>query len=357
MDWVFIEYLINKMSLKDKIGQLLYIDYRKVNEKITSMNSEFEKILSKYKPGGFILFSSNISDYNNTFKFIKDIMDISYIKMFIGVDQEGGRVQRLNSNVGFDSIMPALDITDSDEAYGIGRIIGRGLRGLGINMDMAPVLDVYSNRDNRVIGNRAFGRTKDEVLDKSLAFARGLSDEKIISVGKHFPGHGNTSVDSHIDLPVLDSSREDLDRLELASFKGAINMGIPALMVGHIVVSKIDSYPSSISNMVINGILRDEMKYNGIVMPDSLKMKGLTKYFSFNDIYYNCIMSGNDFVFMPMDIDDAFNTIYRFVNDGKISIERIDDSLRRIFYLKFNSGLLDDEYDCYLNIKKKKKVL
>lgn len=356
MDDLFIDYLISKMSLKEKMGQLLYIDYRKTNEKTTRMTDNFEKLLTEYKPGGFILFNSNISDFINTKRLIEDIQSINGNNMFIGVDQEGGSVQRLNENVGFNKIKPASLVQDKDEAYLLGKEVGKNLVSIGVNMNMAPVMDIWSNPKNIVMMNRTYGSNPYEVSEKALSFVRGLKEEKIIPVVKHFPGHGSTSTNSHIDLPMLYKTKEELYNLELIPFIEAIKEKIPSMMVGHIKLPKIDEYPASTSEVIVDKLLRKELGYNGIVMTDSLKMKALTKYYTDEEISYRCIGAGNDFILMPNDIRVSFNTIYNAVNDGKISIARIDASLRRILSLKLEMGLLDKEYLLYVkerNVLKK----
>lgn len=348
MDDLFIDYLISKMSLKEKIGQLLYIDYRKTNEKIIGMTNDFEKILNEYKPGGFILFNSNISDFNNTKKFIKDIQSINGNNMFIGIDQEGGSVQRLGSNVGFKKIPAASLINDKEEAYLLGKEVGMELFSIGVNMNMAPVMDIWSNPENIVMMNRTYGSDPYEVSEKALSFAKGLKEVKIIPVVKHFPGHGSTNVNSHIDLPMLYKTKEELYNLELIPFIAAIKEKISCIMVGHILLSKLDKYPASTSEVIVDKLLRKELGYNGIVMTDSLKMKALTKYYNDYEISYRCIKAGNDCILMPNDIRISFNAIYNAVNDGKISINRINTSLRRILSLKLEMGLLDKEYLLYI---------
>lgn len=345
----FIEHLIDKMPLKEKIGQLLYIDYRKSNEKTINMTKEFEKVLEEYKPGGFILFTSNISNFTNTKKLIEDIQSISGNNMFIGVDQEGGEVQRLNENVGFSKIKPASLVQDAEEAYNLGKETGQNLISIGVNMNMAPVLDILSNKENRVVKTRTYGSDPITVSKNALSFAKGLKEEKVIPIGKHFPGHGSTFKDSHIDLPILYKTKEELYNLELIPFIETIKEEIPGIMIGHIKLPKIDEYPSSMSEELINKLLREELTYKGIVMTDSLKMKALTKYYTSEEIYYRCIKSGNDFILMPENISLSFNTIYNAVNDGKISMDTINNSLRRILSLKLEIGLLDKEYLSYIN--------
>lgn len=341
----FLLYKFNNMSLSEKIGQMIMIDYRDVTE----MNVELENILTKYNPGGFILFKSNIANFEQTKKLLNDIKNVGEIKSFISVDQEGGRVQRLDSRVGFDSYPPMGEIGKSmDEkiAFDLGVKMGAELKSIGVDMDMAPVLDIFSNPENRVIADRAFGSSSDIVKKMAFAYADGLKKENIIAVGKHFPGHGDTVKDSHIDLPVIDKSLEDLKQLELIPFIEAVKQKLPALMVAHIAVPKVtgDNLPSSLSSVMISDLLKEDMGYNGLIMPDSLKMRALSNYFTNEDIYLRCVQAGNDFLLMPQDINDAFNVIYRKVNEGLISENRIDASVYKILSTKFDYGFFDKEY-------------
>ena len=191
----------------------------------------------------------------------------------------------------------------------------------------------------------------------ALAYADGLLSKKIIPIGKHFPGHGDTTQDSHIDLPVADKDLEELKSLELIPFIEAVRKKLPGLMVAHIAVPKItkDNTPSSLSKIMINDLLRKDMGYDGLIMPDSLKMKALSNYFTNEQIYLRCISAGNDFLLMPQDITEAYNTIYQNVDNGKIPIERIDASVYRILNTKFNYGFFDREYKEYINYMKQKK--
>lgn len=341
----FLLYKLKNMSLSEKIGQMIMIDYRDV----TDMNVELENILSKYNPGGFILFKSNVANYEQTKRLLNDIKSVGDIKAVISVDQEGGRVQRLDERAGFDSYLPMSEIgkTMNEElAFNLGVKMGAELRSIGVDMDMAPVLDIFSNPENKVIADRAFGTSSDVVKKMAFAYADGLRKENIIAVGKHFPGHGDTVKDSHIDLPVIDKSLDELKRLELIPFIEAVRQKLPALVVAHIAVPKVtqDNLPASLSNIMINDLLRDDMGYNGLIMPDSLKMKALSNYFTNEDIYLRCVQAGNDFILMPQNINDAFEVIYRKVNDGVISESRIDMSVYKILSTKFDYGFFDKEY-------------
>lgn len=356
MKFDFLMYKLNNMSLRDKIGQMIMFDYR---DSIL-MNKELESILTTYNPGGFILFRSNIEDYKQTYQLLSDIKNATNTTGFIAVDQEGGRVQRLGARVGFPLYPPMAEVGKSDvkNTFELGKKMGEELNGIGVNMDMAPILDIYSNLENRVIGDRAFGTDADTVIEHAFAYADGLIGTKIIPVGKHFPGHGDTFKDSHAELPVVEKSLEDLKKLELRPFKEAAERNLPGLMAAHIAVPNItgDNTPTSLSSKMINGVLRKDLGYKGIIMSDSLKMKALTKFYTNQEIYLKTIEAGHDILLMPSSVKEAFDVLYREVNEGRISIDRINNSVYKILSLKFDYGLLNEEYKGYLNSKKYIKI-
>lgn len=370
----FLVDMLNNMSLQQKIGQMIMIDYRETTE----MTTDLEEILTKYNPGGFILFRGNVesnidsrdqikANYRKVQEFLKDIKSATKIKGIMSVDQEGGRVQRLGERVGFDQYPPMGEIgatEDLDLAFALGVKKGGELREIGIDMDMAPVLDIFSNPRNTAIGDRAFGKTPESVTKMALSYADGLKKEGIIPVGKHFPGHGGTLKDSHASLPFVDKSLEELKEFELKPFEKAVEEKLPGIMVGHLAVPKVtdNNIPASLSEKMINGILRTDMGYDGLIMTDSVKMKALkdktvTNTIEFpdknppltdQDIYLRCVQAGNDFILMPQDINEAFDTIYRKVEEGIITEDRIDASLYRILSTKLEFGLLNNEYYNYL---------
>ena len=356
----FLTYKLNNMSLSEKIGQMIMIDYRSVTE----MTGDLEKILTQYNPGGFILFNrSNVVDFEQTKKLLEDIKSATDIKGLMAVDQEGGRVQRLAEKVGFAKYPPMLKIgetKDSSIVFELGVKMGTELKSIGIDMDMAPVLDIFSNPKNTAIGDRAFGKTSEDVINIAFAFSDGLKKEGIIPVGKHFPGHGGTLKDSHASLPLIDKDLNELKEFELVPFKEAVRENLPGIMVGHLAVPKItgNNMPASLSETMINGILRTDMGYDGLIMTDSLKMRGLKDEsvteegkppLADEDIYIRSVQAGNDFILMPQDITEAFNTIYRKVNEGIIPESRIEESVYRILSTKFDYGFFDKEYQTFLN--------
>lgn len=351
----FLIYKLRNMSLSDKIGQMIMIDYRDV----TDMNVELEDILTRYNPGGFILFKSNIANYEQTNKFLSDVKSATNIKGIVSVDQEGGRVQRLDERVGFDKYPPMSEIGQTNNpsvAFELGVKMGRELKSIGVDMDMAPVLDIFSNPQNRVIADRAFGTNSDIVKKMAFAYADGLKQENIIPVGKHFPGHGDTIKDSHIDLPVIEKDLDALKQLELIPFIEAVRQKLPGLMIGHLAVPKIiqDNTPASLSKVMISDLLKSDMGYNGLIMPDSLKMKALSNYFTNEDIYLRCVTAGNDIILMPQNIKEAYETIYRKVDEGIIPESRINNSVYKILSTKFDYGFFNKEYQTFITFNSKK---
>ena len=349
----FLTYKLKNMSLNDKIGQMLMIDYRDVPH----MTVELERILTNYNPGGFILFKSNIRTFNQTRQFLNDIKNATNIRPMVSVDQEGGRVQRLDERVGFQKYPPASEIgktMDINVAFELGAKIGAELRAIGVDMNMAPVLDIFSNPQNKVVADRAFGTNIEIVKAMALAYAEGLKKENVIAVGKHFPGHGDTIKDSHIDLPIIEKDLDALRQLELIPFIEAVKQKLPGLMIAHIAVPKVtnDVTPASLSKIMICDLLRNDMGYTGLIMPDSLKMKALTNYFNNEDIYLRCIEAGNDFILMPQNIKEAYEIIYRKVSEGIISEERIEQSVYRILETKFDYGFFAHEYQEFLKYNK-----
>lgn len=331
-----VNELLENMSLEDKIGQMLMISYRS-----PIVDTNLINILNEVKPGGFILFSENFESYEQTINFITEINETSDIPMFISIDQEGGRVQRLNSLTdNFVTVFPSMlelgNTNNSYLSYQVGRALGEELGVFGINMNFAPVLDIYSNPNNTVIGNRAFGTSSQVVSKMALSFAKGLESTGIIPIYKHFPGHGDTLEDSHYDLPIINKTKEELMNFELLPFINAINKGADVIMIGHLSVPKItkDNTPASLSKEIITDLLIKELGFDGLVITDALNMDALTKNYTEKEIYVNAINAGADILLMPTSIKDAVQIIKEAVIKRDISEDRINISVEKILRMK-----------------------
>lgn len=339
----WIDDTLDNLSLEEKIGQMLMVsDYS------TSMTDELLANFNEVKPGGFILFGENIKSYEQTTNLIKEIKNTSNIPLFISIDQEGGRVQRIkklpDATVSIIPPMYNLGLTnDINLAYEVGKVIGEELRVFDINMDFAPVLDIYSNPKNTVIGNRSFGTTAEIVSNMGISLAKGLENTGIIPVYKHFPGHGDTLEDSHTTLPIINKTKEELMDMELKPFIEAIENDAEIIMVSHLAVPKItgNNTPATLSKEIITDLLKEELGYEGLVITDGLNMKALTNEYTEEEIYINAINAGVDILLMP-DFDiETINIIKQAITSAEISEEQIDKSVSKILDLKYD--LLEEE--------------
>ena len=343
-----VDEVMSNMSLDEKIGQMFILSYN-----TTSYNDGLSKIMSTVKPGGFMLLGYNVTNYNDTLSFIKDIKSSNDIPLFITVDEEGGNVERLaylEEDVTHIPYMYDVGLKDDLElTYDLGRVIGREISVFGINVDFAPVIDVVTNKDNQVIGKRSFGGDYQLVSEHGVALANGIEKYGAISCYKHFPGHGSTVEDSHVDLPVIKKDKETLLKEDLYPFKYAIQNDAKMIMIGHIAVPSItgDNTPASMSKAIINDLLIDELHYKGLVITDALNMIEHRDY-SIDEIYQNVINAGVDILLYPTDSIEAFNSVKKSVAEGKISEDRINSSVRKILFYKYK--YIKDKYDNYLDV-------
>lgn len=334
IDYKIVEK-IKKMTLDEKIGQMILSGFNGIY-----FNKELNTLINDFKVGGVILFSRNIEDSKQLKKLTSDIIDINKdIPLFISIDEEGGRVSRLPKDIKkFESSKSIGDRGDEKYAYENGREIGGILKNYNINMNFAPVLDIYSNPKNTVIGDRSFGDNEKVVSSMGIATMKGLKDENIISVVKHLPGHGDTEIDSHLGLPIVEKNLKQLNELELIPFNKAIESGADAVMVSHILIKEIDDkYPATLSYTLINDILRNNMKFENIVITDDMLMKAITDYISIEEASVKSIKAGADIILIGSDINKTKSVIERIklaVANNEISEERIDKSVYRILKQK-----------------------
>ncbi len=340
-----IEETISKMTLREKIGQMLIISYE------GEYTDELENILNEVKPSGFIVFPKNITTYKETVKYISNVRKTESIPMFISIDQEGGRVQRIKNipDINVQTIPSMLELgktNNSELSYKVGSVLAKEIAAFGINLDFAPVIDIFSNPNNTVIGDRAFGTDSQTVINMAIPFAKGMESESIIPVYKHFPGHGDTNTDSHIELPIVTKTKEELYENELLPFKAAIQNNAKMIMVGHIALPNItgDYAPASLSKVMIDDILRKEMGFDGVVITDAINMGALQDNYTLEEICNYSINAGVDIILMPLEPIQTANTIEKLVNNGTISEEKINDSVERILRLKYSTKLDEKKY-------------
>ena len=337
-----IEDFVSEMTLDEKIGQMIVVGFNG-----TDVSEELTNLVNINKVGGVILFKRNIETSQQLKELNNNIEGLNKeIPLFISVDEEGGRVNRLPSDM--ESFPSAREVglkNNKDYAYNNGKSMGESLKVTGFNMNYAPVLDIFSNPQNTVIGDRAFGSDIETVSTMGISTMKGIEDEGIISVVKHFPGHGDTFVDSHYGLPIVYKSLKELDNFEFIPFKKAIEEGCKAIMVSHILLDKIDNKnPSSMSKTVITGILREKLGFDGVIITDDMEMKAITENYTIEDASVKSIIAGCDILLIGSGteyVNKVIDAIKEAILNGHISEERIDESVTRIIklkseYLKFN---------------------
>jgi len=270
------------------------------------------------------------------------------LPILISTDQEGGRISRLPSRATkFPSNLIIGKKNSATLSYQIGSILGTEMKAYGFNMDFAPVLDVVTNPQNTVIGDRSFGSNPDLVSTLGVATMKGISSSGVIPVVKHFPGHGDTSVDSHQELPVSNATLPHLHSFELLPFVKAIQNGASVVMMAHIKFPNVDpsGLPASLSEVFISDILRNELGFTGVVITDDLHMEAITKHYSVGDAAIKAVQAGADVVLVCHSLDEqeqAMNALVNAVKTGQISEERINESIKRIAMLKQHYDLTDE---------------
>lgn len=332
-----IEEQIKEMTLDEKVGQLLIVGVEGKEISDTDISH-----IQNINVGGFVFFSRNIEDEEQVLALLNSLKEenkINHIPLFLSVDEEGGIVSRLSkifTNLPNASILGEKD--DINLSFEYGENLGIKLKSLGFNIDFAPVLDINSNPDNPVIGNRAFGKTVDSVTRHGIEVMNGIKSQNIIPVGKHFPGHGDTAVDSHLALPRVDKTLEDLENLELIPFENAINNNIEMIMVAHILYPQIDkNFPSSISEILIKDILRDKLNFAGVVISDDMTMGAIVDNYSIEEASMQFLISGGDIVLVCHGKENPsliFNRIIEGVKNGELSESELDEKIYRILKLK-----------------------
>lgn len=344
---------LNSMSLEEKIGQLLHIGIPS-----PSLSEETICHLQKIKPGGIIYFSRNIKNPNQVKDLSLKLQKISKFAPFISIDQEGGAVMRIVDGVTVFPGNMALGATRSAAlAYQAGRITGEELYVMGVNMNLAPVLDVNNNPQNPVIGLRSFGEEAELVAELGSAMALGLQDAKVIATGKHFPGHGDTDQDSHYSLPVVNHEQKRLNEVELVPFKSAAEKGLRAIMTAHVVFPAFEpdiSTPATLSKNVLTGLLREQLNFDGLILTDCMEMKAISDTIGTVEGAIKTIEAGSDMVLIshtPSLQLEAYQALLNAVKSGRLTEERIDQSVARILKTKMEFGILDQDWQNCDSIK------
>lgn len=349
------DYLEN-MTLEEKVGQIFMVNLEQLDRRkgnyyeFRKCTKVMQKNIEKYHIGGVILFSRNIAKRKQTIKMNEKFLKADRTPLFIAVDEEGGRVARIASNpkmktTSFPSAEEIGKAEDDEYTYEMGKTIGSEIKELGFNVDFAPVADVKTSELNEEIGDRSFGSDPQKVSDYVSAFIQGLDKVGISGTIKHFPGQGSSSGDTHKESVDIDSSIASLRKNDFVPFQAGIAAGADFTMVSHISVSKVTetSTPASMSDLIMQTILRDELGFLKIIITDALDMSSITDYYTSAESAYNAFKAGADIILMPRDFEEAYQEIYAKVLDGTIEEARLDASVLRILAVKVQRGILSDE--------------
>lgn len=353
-----VNYKMDNLSIDEKIAQMLIVYY--IGDEY---DENLSNIIKEVKPGGFILMSDNITTYDRTLNFVKGMQNDSDIPMIISTDEEGGSVQRIKGirDISVTDIpyMYYLGQTkDKNLAYKVGEIIANELRTIGVNLTYAPVMDIYSNPNNTVIGKRSFGSDPNTVYDMATSLKNGIEDNLVNTCIKHFPGHGDTETDSHFEIPIINKTLDELENSDLLPFIKSIN-DTNMIMVGHIALPKItnSSIPASLSKEIVTDLLKNKYNYKGLVITDALNMRSLTNNYSNKEIYTMAINAGVDLLLMPNGSKNAIKYIKEAIDDEEIDINTINESVRKILTYKY-SNIKENYLDkSYLNKSEYSNVL
>jgi len=334
------ERIVAEMSLDQKIGQLIHVGIAGKTVDAVTRND-----LTKHFVGGVILFAQNLGTEEETTRLNGELqklaIEASGVPLFISIDQEGGRVVRVES-IETPGAMAIGQTGNTVYAEDAGFITGYRLKKLGFNLLLAPVLDVNNNPDNPVINTRSFGSDPLTVAAMGNAFAKGVRDVSIVPVIKHFPGHGNTSIDSHLALPRITRTYDELEKTELIPFRSAIYTGAEAVMSAHILFPDLDTeYPATLSKKILGGVLREKLHYDGLILTDAMEMHAISKNFDTGEAAKKAFQAGADIILLTSTgkiTRNVFGALKKGFESGELSIEALDRSVKRQVRLKFQRG-------------------
>ena len=336
--------ILSEMTLHEKICQLFFV----YPEAITGVSPTLvagditRQALEKWPVGGFLCDKKNMQERQQITDMMTGVQTMVKIPLILTCDEEGGRVNRLMRTVGTTWVGPMLDYKDEGPATAFenAKTIATDMASCGFNTNLAPVADVWSNPANTVIGDRAYSDNAEQAAELIAAAVEGFHAGGVACTLKHFPGHGDTSADSHYGSVYVYKTLDELRENELIPFQAGIDAGADAVMLGHLIVSDIDSEPAPFSYKIVTELLREEMGFTGVVMTDGLQMQAMTDHYSSADIAVKSIQAGVDMLLCPLNLEGAVTALTQAVEDGTIPQARIDQSVLRILELKLKQGML-----------------
>ena len=351
-----VEEMLKKMTLREKIGQLLFVrpegldttihwtQYSDLPQyELRTVNDVMKDVNKNYPVGGIILYAWNIDDEAQLAQFIPQLKQLNGSPLLC-IDEEGGRVARIANNPNFhvkkyESMTAIGNTGDPANAYECGNTIGTYLKGYGFDVDFAPVADVNTNPDNIIIGTRAFSDDPQVAAPMVTNYLEGLKDAGITGCIKHFPGHGDVTTDTHYGYAQTKKTWPEMLNCEIITFRAGIEWGCQMVMTAHISAPNVtgEDVPSTMSKMMLQDKLRRELGYRNLIVTDAMDMGAITKQYTLEKAVVGCLVAGVDIVLSPHDFVSAFDAIEAAVKSGKLTEERINQSVRRILLLKITT--------------------
>lgn len=333
----WVDSVFKSLTPEQRIGQLIMVDA--YSDERFARDDEIQRLIRDYNIGGLVFMRGGPV---RQAKLTNSYQAIAQTPLMIAMDAEWGLGMRLDSTISYPQHLVMGAVQESRLVYDMAADLAGQMRRLGVHINFAPVLDINVNQRNPVIGSRSFGGDKWNVTEKALQFMQGLQDNGIMAVGKHFPGHGDTDLDSHYTLPVISHGRQRFDSLELVPFRELIDNGIGGIMTAHLHIPAIDDTPglaSSLSESFVDGLLRDELGFEGLVFTDGLTMSGVSDHFAPGDLEVQALLAGNDILLFPPDVDRAIASVSDAIDNGVLTQEMIDQRCRKVLMAKFWFGL------------------
>ncbi len=332
----WVDSVYNSLTLEERVGQLVCM---RANQPNKPFYADVEKYIRKYNIGGVCFFRA---DAEAQVRKTNEWQSMAKTPLMVSIDAEWGLAMRVNNTLAYPYQMTLGAIGDDDLIYQMGQQVAEQCQRMGIHVNFAPVADVNSNAANPIIGMRSFGEDPQKVGEKATAYALGMQSKGLITTMKHFPGHGNTSTDSHLTLPTVTRTMDEVRDIELAPFRYMIEHGVSGAMVGHLyfpAIEKVKNTSSSLSKGVVTDLLKDEMDFKGLIFTDGLDMKGVSEKMRNDSVPYAAFMAGNDVLILPHDVPFAISTIKAAVERDSVAAAMLEESCKKILRYKYRSGL------------------
>lgn len=346
----WVESVFNSMTEDQRIAQLMMI--RAHSDLGAAHIAKVEKLVRDYQVGGLCFFQGNPEKQA---ELTNKYQQLSKVPLMISMDAEWGLGMRLKSStISFPHNLTLGAVQNNNLLYDMGIEVARQCRRLGVHVNFAPVVDINNNSENPVINYRSFGEDRYNVAAKSYMYMKGMQDGNLMACAKHFPGHGDTNVDSHYDLPIISHGMSRLDSIEMFPFRLLAQHGIQSMMIAHLHVPAIDATanrPTTLSPRAVTEILKEDIGFNGLIFTDGLGMKGVTKHYRAGEVEAEALVAGNDILLLPQDVPAAMAAIKAYLANGKLSAAEVDEKVRRVLRAKYDLGISTPQRVVTTNIR------